>query len=135
MDLIDFDWSGRFGEATFPRNVRTASFETRSREIIRPSKPIPEVFDWICLSEIFSSLGCVEVASGADDQNFELIVHSLTSKAKWTRPIQYTKCLDLDCLGIHYYSRDMDAVESRRRKHSQGSSSSSRQEKRAPARD
>jgi hypothetical protein len=134
VDLIDFDWSGRFGEATFPHNVRTASFETRAREMIQPSKPIPEVFDWVCLSDIFSSLGCIEAAKFAEDQNFERIEQSLKSKAEWTRPTQYPNCLDLNCLGIHYYSREMEGVETRRRKaESHGSSSSSGKEKRASA--
>jgi hypothetical protein len=111
VDLIDFDWSGQCGEATFPANARAESFGSKACQRIRPSIHIPREFDWVCLSDIFWSLGCVDAARYAENRDFEHVVQSLITKQEWTYPIEHPSCLDLGCLEIHYYSRPMEPAE------------------------
>ena len=115
VQLIDFEWAGKVGEAKFPENVRIESFGTNSSKMIEPSCIIPENFDWMCLADIFSSLGCAVAARLAALGEVEGMVDALSSAQVWELSYGLPNCLDLARLGMHFYSRTVGESGVRRK--------------------
>jgi hypothetical protein len=57
VNLIDFEWSGKFEQAKFPNDVNVEAFGNHSRFRIRPGQFIPSRFDWYCLADILGAAG------------------------------------------------------------------------------
>ena len=114
--LIDFEWAGRVGEATFPENVCIQSFGPRSSKLIRPLYGIPKIFDWKCLADILSSLGCTQAAEHASSGELKGVETALLSAQSWKLPCERPNCLDFARLWMRFYSRKITSEVGRRRR-------------------
>ena len=129
VHLIDFDWSGRWGEAMFPRNVRVQSFGKRASQMIAPGGKIPRKFDLLCLADILDSFG-YQVAALAAEDSAESVINALPlSRANDHQiallPANLVSYLDLSCLGLHFYNRKQFPSEKRQKHIGEGKSMAS----------
>ena len=109
VHLLDFDWSGRWGETLFPRNVRVQAFGKRASRMIAPGGKIPRNFDLLCLADILDTFG-YQFAACVAEHSPESVIDALPlSKANDVKtPLlreTFFPYLDLSCLGIHFYNR------------------------------
>ena len=120
--LIDFDWAGKFREALFPQNVRAASFGKRASSKVRPGDEIPNNFDLVCLADILDSFGYPIAAMHAKQGDLAAAQGALLlSKADNVQsavPQATFSCLNLACLGMHFYARKQEEPSSKRPKSS-----------------
>jgi hypothetical protein len=65
VNLIDFEWSGKFGEARFPKEVNIGAFGNNSQWSISPGALIPREFDWYCLADLMDAIGCPKASIAA----------------------------------------------------------------------
>ena len=116
--LIDFDWAGKFGEATFPVNVRVKSFDENAAQSVRAGGAIPDYFDLDCLADILKYFGYLHAASAASCRlKAKVIMERLTlskdDSAHTPLPQATIPYLDLSCLGMRFYARKQEQSKKR----------------------
>ena len=121
--LIDFDWSGKFKTIFFPAHVRKASFGKLAQRFITAKCPMASRFDWVCLADIFLSLGFRQAAKAAalgeaDRTCYELELErqindragsGLNALLYPNEDDLFLPPLDLGQLGVSYYMKRQKA--------------------------
>ncbi len=52
VTLLDFEWSGKVGEASFPAGANASVFGRTASHYVLPGKAIHPLFNWICLADL-----------------------------------------------------------------------------------
>ena len=113
--LIDFEWSAKKGVAKFPSNANSNAFGPLGKRHVIRNQKIPENFDWLCLADIFSMLGCLDSADFALHRNKHEVISALNASrirgdAIQKLPRQGIPNLNLQALGGRlraYYSKSI----------------------------
>ena len=116
VHLIDFEWAGQFGQATFPDNVRVNAFGEKASRVVDPSSEIPNFSDWVCLSDILFAIGSKEAAEQAAVGNIEQVEAELSSEGAWEFSHVKPNCLNLACLGVHFYTMQVVTTKEPRKR-------------------
>ena len=93
--LIDFDWSGPFGEACFPATVNAAAFKTNMSRVY-PQGKIPSDFDFYCVAEILKVLGNPAIAKLAFSCKADKVLNDLKAMKENTEDFTSKICADDD---------------------------------------
>eukprot|EP00291_Cryptomonas_curvata_P006033 CAMPEP_0172178592 /NCGR_PEP_ID=MMETSP1050-20130122/16129_1 /TAXON_ID=233186 /ORGANISM="Cryptomonas curvata, Strain CCAP979/52" /LENGTH=504 /DNA_ID=CAMNT_0012851343 /DNA_START=67 /DNA_END=1581 /DNA_ORIENTATION=+ len=118
VTLIDFEWSGRVGEAVFPAGARVSAFGPTARNFVRPGEAIHPLFDWMCLADLLDTMQLYAAAAAAR----KALVNTVIAEIKAQRndgidlfsllhpgPQNLDLQFDLSTLGIPFYLKRRSA--------------------------
>ena len=126
VTLIDFEWSGKAGEAVFPARVNVEAFGPRARKFLAAGKVIHHLFDWMCLADLLDRIQCYTAAEAASVANVDLVVAAIVTECKASgvdlfrllhpaRPPEEFQ-FDLRALGLRFYSKKRSAFRKEKQK-------------------
>ena len=119
VTLIDFEWSGKAGEAVFPARVSAGAFGSRARKFVAPGKIIHPLFDWVCLADLLDRMQCCIAAEAACEAQLHAVIAGIKTECKassvdlfrllYAAPPNLECQFDLRALGLLFYSRRKSA--------------------------
>jgi hypothetical protein len=119
VTLIDFDWSGKFGEAAFPAGASPSAFGPIARNFVGPGKLIHPLFDWMCLADLLYTMEFYEAAMAASNALVNNVIAEIQAQRSERRinlfrllcpgpPILNVQ-FDLRSLGLRFYFKRRSA--------------------------
>lgn len=126
VTLIDFEWSGKVGEAVFPARVSAAAFGPRARNFVAPGVSIDPLFDWMCLADLLDRMQCYTAAEAACMADVHTVIATIKTECKASgvdlfrllypaRPTWESQ-FDLRALGLRFYATRRSAFRKEKQK-------------------